>query len=175
MEKFSDLIVQRRSHRKFTDIKPTEEQVKAIMRAALMAPTSKGTHSYEFVVVDDAETLQALSNSKDRGAEFLANAPLGIVVAADPAVSDVWVEDASVAATMMLLQAEDLGLGGCWIQIRKRNDEQGNNAEENVRKILNIPEQYGICCIVAIGNKGSERKPQNEEKLLWEKVHNGKF
>lgn len=167
---FDKLIAQRRSIRKFTPEQLTEEEVKLLTRAALMAPSSKGTHSYEFCVVQDAAKLEALSHAKDRGGELLSGAPTAIVVAADPEVSDVWTEDASVASTMLLLQAEDMGLGACWVQMHNRQDEQGNDAEQNVRDILGLPQQLRIVSIIAVGHKGMERKPQNEEKLLWDKV-----
>ncbi len=175
MEKFSELIKMRRSMRKFTPDLLDPEDVKLILRAALMAPSSKGLHSWEFIVVDEREKLIQLSSSKAQGSAFLADAPLAVVVVADPAVSDVWIEDASVATTMMLLQAEDLGVGSCWIQIRNRFDVEGNPAADTVRSVLGIPENLSILSIVALGHKGMERKPFNEDRLLWEKVHLGQY
>lgn len=170
MENFSELAKVRRSMRKFTEEKITHEEQRLLMRTALMSPSSKGLHSYEFIIVEDSHKLEALSKSKDKGAEFLANAPMAVVVLASPSVSDVWIEDASVAATTLLYQAEDMGLGACWIQIRERKDEEGKDAEANVKDILGIDDERRVCCIVAVGHKGMERKPQNEERLLWEKV-----
>ena len=152
--------------RMFTKELLNPEDVKFLLRAALMAPSSKGLHSWEFVVVDEHEKLVRLAASKAQGAAFLEEAP---------AVSDVWIEDASVASTMMLLQAEDLGLGSCWIQIRDRYDVEGNPAEDNVRSILGIPENLRVLSIIALGHKGMERKPFNEDRLLWEKVHLGQY
>lgn len=157
--------------RKFTDDRVTDEELKELMRAALMAPSSKGSHCWEFAVVEDAAVLSQLSTCKQVGSAFLAEAPMAIVVLADPQVSDVWIEDASVASTMLLLQAEDLGLGACWVQIRDRQDENGVPAEEIVRRILGIPEHLRILSIVAVGRKGMERKPFNEDRLLWNKIH----
>lgn len=157
--------------RKFTDDRVTDEELKELMRAALMAPSSKGSHCWEFAVVEDAAVLSQLSTCKQVGSSFLAEAPMAIVVLADPQVSDVWIEDASVASTMLLLQAEDLGLGACWVQIRDRQDENGVPAEEIVRRILGIPEHLRILSIVAVGRKGMERKPFNEDRLLWNKIH----
>ena len=170
MENFIELVKVRRSIRKFTEEKITAEEQRQLMRAALMAPSSKGLHSYAFKVVENVQQLEALSKAKDRGGELLAGAALAIVVMADPAVSDVWIEDASVAATHLLLQAEDMGLGACWVQIRERKDLDGNDAENNVRQILGIDPSLRILCIVGVGHKGMERKPQNEDKLQWEKV-----
>lgn len=171
VEKFIDLVKTRRSMRKFTDDRVTDEELKELMRAALMAPSSKGSHCWEFAVVEDAAVLTQLSTCKQVGSAFLAEAPMAIVVLADPQVSDVWIEDASVASTMLLLQAEDLGLGACWVQIRDRQDENGVPAEEIVRRILRIPEHLRILSIVAVGRKGMERKPFNEDRLLWNKIH----
>ena len=171
MDSFSDLILRRRSMRKFTEQALRQDEVVALLRAALMAPTSKGTRAWQFVVVDDKETLVRLSQCKDKGAELIAGAPLAVVVLGDPAVSDVWIEDTSVATTYLLLQAEDLGLGACWVQVRNRSMADGKPAEEMVRSILGIPEHLRVLSIVAVGHKGMERKPFNEDNLQWEKVH----
>lgn len=171
MEKFIDLVKTRRSMRKFTNERLSDSELKELMRSALMSPSSKGSHCWEFVVVDDPDVLLQLSACKQVGSAFLAEAPMAIVVLADPQVSDVWVEDASVASTILLFQAEDMGLGACWVQIRNRANENGENAEDNVRQILGIPDHLRILSIVAVGHKGMERKPFNEERLLWDKVH----
>ena len=175
MEKFSELIRIRRSMRKFTAEELTQDEVVALLRAALMAPSSKGCHPWEFVVVDDKELLKQLAHCKEQGAELIEGAPLAVAVLADPEKSDVWVEDASVATTMMLLQAEDLGLGACWVQIRNRCMPDGKPAEERVRHALHVPERFRVLSIVAVGHKGMERKPFNEDRLLWEKVHINTF
>ena len=171
MNSFSELIQMRRSMRKFTDELLTADEAKLLLRAALMSPSSKGLHSWEFVVVEDKPALEALSQCKAQGADFLSGAPMAVVVLGDPQVSDVWIEDASVASTMILLQAEDIGLGACWVQVRERQDDSGRSAEDNVRSILGLPERWRILSIIAVGHKGMERKPFNEERLLWDKVH----
>lgn len=175
MKDFSELIKTRRSMRQFTEELLSGDDVKLLLRAGLMAPSSKGLHSYEFVVVEDKQMLQALSQSKAVGSDFLAGAPLAIVVLADPQVSDVWIEDASVAAMNILLQAEDLGLGACWIQVRDRMDAEGRPTEEIVKSLLGIPDGMRAVCMVAVGHKGMERKPQNEDRLKWERVHIGQY
>lgn len=161
--------------RKFTPEELTQDEVVALLRAALMAPSSKGTRAWQFVVVDDKDTLCHLAHCKDKGAELIEGAPLAVVVLADPTVSDVWIEDASVATTMLLLQAEDLGLGACWVQVRERSMADGKPAEEMVRAALGIPEGLRVLSIVAVGHKGMERKPFDESRLLWEKVHINRY
>ena len=121
MENFSELIKNRRSMRKFTDEELTQDQVVTLMKAALMSPSSKRSNSWQFVVIDDKEVLKELSHCKEQASSFIADAALAIVVMADPLASDVWIEDASIASIMIQLQAEDLGLGSCWVQVRERS------------------------------------------------------
>ena len=170
MKDFSELISVRRSHRKFTEEAVSEDDLRLIVRAGLIAPSSKGLHACEFVVVRDGKTIGQLSRCKAQGADFVVGAPVVIAVVGLPEVSDAWIEDGSVAATMMLLQAEDLGLGACWVQVRERLDEEGRSAEDNVKRLLGIEPDRRVLCLIALGHKGMERKPQNEERLQWGKV-----
>lgn len=161
--------------RKFTDEELTQDEVVALLKAALMAPSSKRSNCWQFVAVDDKSTLEKLSHCKSMGAAFLSEAALAIVVLADPLASDVWIEDAAVASIMVQLQAEDLGLGSCWIQVRERATATGMPSGEYVHEVLDIPLQLQVLSIIAIGHKGMERKPFNEEHLQWEKVHINKY
>ena len=65
MENFSDLIRNRRSMRKFTDEELTQDQVLTLLKAALMAPSSKRSNCWQFIVVDDKDTLEKLSFCKE--------------------------------------------------------------------------------------------------------------
>lgn len=172
---FRDLIQKRRSIRKFTNEKLTPTQVETLMRAALMSPSSKNNTPWEFVLIEDKETLQQLSTCKSHAAKLIADCALAVVVIADPLVSNVWIEDASIASLMIQLQAEDLGLGSCWVQIRSRETTDGGSSEEYVKLLLEVPPHMQVLSIIAIGNKAQERAPFEEEKLQWEKLHIEKF
>ena len=65
MKSFKDLVQLRRSHRKFTDQPLTADEVKTILRAALMSPTSKNRRAWHFVVVEDKTDLQKLADAKE--------------------------------------------------------------------------------------------------------------
>lgn len=175
MEDFSSLVAKRRSMRKFTEEKLTDGEVRLIMRAALIAPTSHHTNGWEFVAVDDPELLKALSESKDSGAAFVAEAPFAVVVLGDASVSDAWIEDCAIASIMMQLQATDLGLWSCWAHLRNRTTADGTPAAEIVHRLLGVPDKYEPLCIIAVGHNGMERKPFDEDRLQWEKVHRNKF
>ena len=171
MKSFAQLVKTRRSMRKFTDEQLSADDVATLLKSALMAPSSKGKHAWHFVVVDDRSMLEKLAMCKAQGADFLAGAAMAVVVVGNPEESDVWIEDASVASTILLYQAEDLGLGACWIQVRERYTAEGEPADNIVRYLLGIPEPLRVVSIIAVGHKGMERKPFNEDRLLWEQVH----
>ena len=153
------LIKKRRSIRLFQDKTVEQEKISRIIEAALLSPSSKNNHPWKFMVVDDKKTLLRLSDSKEHGSKFLAKTPLAIVVIADPEQSDVWIEDASITVTFMILTAQDLGLGSCWIQIRKRNHSVSLSSEKFVKDLLGIPDDLRILCLLAIGYP-AEDKPE---------------
>lgn len=171
MTSFHDLITNRRSIRSYTDEEISADDVKTIMEAALMAPTSKSSRPWQFVIVEDSARLEALSKCKEAGAMPIAKAPLAIVVAVDVEASDPWIEDAAIAATYIQLQAQDLGLGSCWIQVRGRYTDRDLESETYVQNVLDMPDTILPVAIITIGHPAEEKKPQNLEKLLWEKVH----
>ncbi len=175
MENFSELIENRRSMRKFTSDELTQEEVVALLKAGLMSPSSKRANCWQFIAVDDKEVLKKLSLCKEQSASFIADAALAIVVVADPLASDVWIEDASIASIIIQLQAEDLGLGSCWVQVRERFTAEGIPSDEYVRNLLDVPLQLQVLSVIAVGYKGMERKPFNEEHLQWEKIHINKY
>ena len=130
MTDFKTLAQMRRSHRKFTEEEIDAEDVRLILRAALMSPTSKGQRAWQFVVVDDKADLEKLSDAKEMGGQFIKSAPLAVVVLGDPVQNDCWVEDGSIAAISMQYQAEELGLGSCWVQMRGRGLSDGTSAAQ---------------------------------------------
>ena len=170
-----DILKSRRSIRKFQNKEVEKEKIDAILKSALLSPSSRSIRPWQFIAVTDGELLQQLSLCREPGPQFLAGAPLGIVVIADKGSSDVWIEDASIAATIIQLTVQDLGLGSCWIQVRERFHTEQETAEEYIRKVLGIPEQYSVECMIAIGYPAEEKKPYEENMLLYEKLHFNKF
>ena len=132
MNDFHDLLYNRRSIRKYKESEISSDSVRLILEAALASPSSKSKMPWQFVVVEDKAMLEKLSQCKEFGARPIAGAAIAIVVVLNPYESDVWVEDGSVAAFAIQLQAQDLGLGSCWIQVRERYDKDGKSAEDNV-------------------------------------------
>ncbi len=174
-ETFSKLLHQRRSIRKYKGEALAPELVKELLKAPLMAPTSKRCMSWEFIAVQDAALREQLGACRAANSAFVAKAPLVVVVAADTEKTDVWVEDASIAAAYLQLQAEALGLGSCWVQVRNRQSSETQSGEDYVRELLQIPAQYGVLCLIAIGEKREEKPAFDDTRMKWEKVHEDRF
>jgi len=172
---FFSLIQSRRSIRKFTKPPVEETKVEKLLEAALRAPSSRGFNPWEFIVVSDRPLLEKLSESKPHGSTFLKNAPLGIVVLADSEKSDVWIEDASIASIFIQLAAESMGLGSCWIQIRKRMHDRSKTAEAYVSGLLNIPKNLCVEAIIAIGYPDEKKTPHKKNELQYEKIQYNRY
>jgi len=167
---FIDLLRKRRSCRQFKDRAVEPEKIDLLIEAMLRAPSSRSLTPWKFVVVENKNTLQQLSQAKPHGAVFLKNAPLGIVVCADPEKCDVWIEDCSIAAILLHLEATDLDLGSCWIQIRKREHDNRKSAETYVADILGLKEGLVVEAIIAIGYPEKESTGHPDSSLLRDLV-----
>lgn len=165
-----DIFFNRRSTRKFLNQKIEEGQIKKLLTAALLSPSSKGSRPWEFIVVDDPALLEILAMSKPHGASLLKHAPLAIIIAGDKTKSDVWVEDCSIASIFIQLEAEALGLGSCWVQINRRYFDDEITSNEYIHQHFNIPERLEVLSVVGIGYKAIERPPLSNSDLLWDKV-----
>lgn len=175
MQDFNTLLVNRRSYRKYLDEPLSGDIVQLILEAALLSPTSKNRHSWEFIAVEDKEVLEKLSKCKSHSAEMIKKAALAVVVLGNPLETDAWIEDASIAAINMQLQAEELEIGSCWVQVRNREYSETITSGEYISDILEIPMPLEVLCIISFGKKEKPRSPNNVDNLLWEKIHIGKY
>ncbi|WP_350345148.1 nitroreductase family protein [Proteinivorax tanatarense] len=169
-----ELLINRRSVRSFKETPIERKKVETLIKAALLSPSSKNKRPWEFIIVDDKKMLERLSKSKTNGSTFLKNAPMAFVVVADSEVSDVWVEDASIASITLQYTAETLNLGSCWVQIRNRTNEKGAS-EQYVQQLLNIPKNKQVESIIAIGYPDEKKKTYSEDQLLYEKIYKGRY
>ena len=170
-----ELLLKRRSIRRFKDKNVEQEKIHLIESACLTAPSSKKRQPWEFVVVDDKVLLERLSEAREHGSRFLKGAPLAFVVLADPDKSDVWIEDAVIAALLIQLESEYVGLGSCWIQIRDRQGISAETAEEHVQSILGIPGNLKVECIIAVGYPDEHKPAYTFEDLLVHRVHHNQY
>lgn len=168
-------LMQRRSIRKYQTRPVESEKIENILKSGLLSPSSKSRRPWAFVVVEDPAMLEKMGEARGLHSAFIAGAPLGIVVTVDPEKCDVWIEDASITAILMQLQAHELGLGSCWIQIRERMHSEEQTASEYIQKLLDIPQNHQVLCMLAIGYSDEEKKAYTEAHLKREKIHYKKY
>ncbi len=147
---FIELLKKRRSIRNFLDKPVEKEKIEQLMEILQYLPSSRSFYPTEFIVVDDKEIMKKLSNCREHGTSSLETAPVAIIAIADSQKSDVWIEDASIASTFLMLSAVDLGLASCWIQIRKRK-KGAVSSDGIISDLLDIPPKYSVQSIIVVG------------------------
>lgn len=170
-----ELVRKRRSIRSYSGEPIERSTLDLLVETVLRAPSSRNINPCEFIVVDDAGLLQQLSTAKHHGSNFLKGAAAGIVVCADETKSDVWVEDCSIAAILVQMVAQPLGLGSCWIQIRKRPHGPGTSAEAYVQGLLGLPGHLRVACIISLGHPAEKRRPLAASQLQYGKVAHNRY
>ena len=169
------ILAKRRSVRKFLPEVPSREVLLDIVRDALTAPSSRNMHTTRFMIVDDRETLDKLAEMRDYGSSFLTDAPAAIVVMGDTTKTDLWRENCAISTTMLQLSIVDHGLASCWVHVggrpRLQKEPEGEQAEEYLRSFLDIPGEWSIECVVALGYSDFEPKPlpewDSESCIIW--------
>ena len=162
-----ELMRNRRSIRKFLD-KPIEPiKMDSILECALRSPSSMGRQPWKIIVVQDKNLLDKLSWAKPSGGFFVKEAAVAYVVAGYPQITPIWIEDCSIVSTVIQLEAESLGLGSCWVQIRGRMHDDDTSASDNIKSVLELDTDCEVLCIIAVGYKGENK--QGREDVPYEK------
>ena len=165
-----ELLRSRRSIRQYLDRAIEPEKLELLKEAVLRSPSSRNIDPWEFIFIDDRDLLARLGVCKPHGAQFLAHAPLGIVVCGDSDASDVWIEDCSIASILVQMAAQSMGLGSCWVQVRNRRYNDQASSEQYVQDLLHIPEPVKVESIIAVGYPAEQREPVPKESLKSAKV-----
>ena len=169
------ILASRRSTRKFLEHAVEKEKLQRIVDMALTAPSSRNTRSTRLWVVTDKGQLQTISEMRDYGAAFVKNAPAAILVMGDKSKSDLWLDNCAITATILQMAVVDEGLASCWVHVNdrpvKKDEPEGEKADDFLRRELQIPEQYGILCAVAFGYSDFQPAPlpvyEGEERVKW--------
>uniref|UniRef100_UPI003217D9FD nitroreductase family protein n=1 Tax=uncultured Draconibacterium sp. TaxID=1573823 RepID=UPI003217D9FD len=170
-----ELLRKRRSIRRYTNKAIEAQKVELLKEAVLRSPSSKNINPWEFIFVDDRELILKLKACKPHGITPLSTAPLAVVICADKTKNDVWVEDCSIASVLLQLTAQTLGLGSCWIQVRKRWYSNEVSSEQYIQNVLHIPENFKVLSIVTVGYAETERAGKSFDELQSEKIRMNGF
>lgn len=160
-----NIMAKRRSVRKYRNEPLKPEELDSILTAALLAPTSMNRKPCSFYAVTDREVLAQLAGIKKAGGAFVKDAAAAVVVFGDEAKADTWLEDTSIALSFMMLEAQSLSIGSCWVQVYLRKGADESDAEENLRKIFGVPSSYRISGILSLGYPADDPKAYNIDAL----------
>lgn len=169
-----EIIKKRRSIRKYQP-KPVEDgKLNEILKAAMFAPSSMHRRPWEFIIVKDKPTKEKLSQATPY-ASFAKKAPLVLILCANQTSDPRWVEDLSIAAAHIYLEATNQGLGTCFIQIRDAKTPGGEGAEEYVRNLIKVPKRIRVLCLMPLGYPAEQKEEHSDLEFEKEKIHWERF
>ena len=161
-------LITRRSIRKYTGEKVTDEMIMQILEAGMYAPSAVNRQPWHFIIIRSKETFRKIMNIHPY-AGMLENADVAILVCGDTKLEHgpgYWVVDCSAATENMLLAIHGLGLGGVWVGIHPRE-----HRKDAMKKLLNLPGHVQPCALIVCGWP-AESKPQpqrfKKDKIHWE-------
>ena len=171
-------IITRRSIRKYTKKPVSEEIITQLLESARLAPSGSNTQPWHFIIVRSESTRIKIAEIS-HNQKWMVSAPVHIVCVADIRcrISDdiqisinedspqmevkQIIRDTSIAAEHIVLEAENLGLGACWVAWF---------TQEEIRPALNIPSDKFVVSILTIGY--TEEQPiARPRKKLEEFIH----
>ena len=169
MNNFIDVILGRRSIRKFTEQPVSEEILHTLLEAGMAGPSAMNAQPWEFVVINDPNLLREFHNTLLFAKQ---NYTAMICVCGSRRVQKTkagdrfWVQDCSAATENILLAATALGLGSVWIGVYPITIYI-----RQVRKILNLPEDVTPLSLIALGYPAEKKEPRTqyeEGRVHWQ-------
>ena len=171
-----DLLRHRKSVRDFLDRPVEREKIMTCLEAARLAPSACNSQPWRFIVVDDTQLKNKLCNAAFSGIysrnSFCKKAPVIVVIISERSrfLAEIggmfrglkyYLIDIGIAGEHFILQAEDLGLGTCWI---------GWFNEKAVKSVLNIPQRKKIDLLIALGYYDREKLPPEHGREPIDKI-----
>lgn len=162
-----EVLRKRRSVRKFTEEPVSEEMIDELLHAAMSGPSACNKRPWEFYVVTNENTLEALK-SASRFTKM--SAKLAIIVCGNLSralplgMAEYWIQDCSAATENILLRGTDLGLGAVWCGIHPQK-----RAMKKVRELLGLTDKLVPLNIIYIGHP--EEEPEARDQYEENRVH----
>ena len=144
-----EVILTRRSVRRYRGSAVPQESVDTLLRAAMAAPSAGDQQPWRFVVVQDEERLRELAAAEPHG-RMIAQAALAVVVCADLGRvrhDGFWIQDCAAATENLLLAAHALGLGAVWVGTYPREDRV-----KSVGEVVGLSDPLLAFAVVAVGD-----------------------
>ncbi len=156
-----EAIKTRRSVRSYKSDPVPEEKLNKVLEAGRLAPSARNGQDWKFIIVRDEKKRKELARAAHNQA-FVGEAPI-VIAAVSLEPEDVmpcqvptYAVDLAIAVDHMTLQAVAEGLGTCWI---------GAFSQEDVKQILNIPENYKVAILLVLGFPSDTPGPKTRKEL----------
>ena len=171
-----ELIKHRKSVREFLDVPVEREKIMMCLEAARLAPSESNSQPWRFIVVDDRELKNRLCDAAFGGIYwfngFCKTAPVMVSIISEKSkflarIGEMfrglkyYLIDIGIACKHCVLEAEDLGLGTCWI---------GWFNERGVKSVLKIPRRKKIDILIALGYYDREKLGPEHDREPMDKI-----
>ena len=159
-------IFTRRSIRKYTGESIDDEQLREIIKAGMNAPSGMNQQPWQFWVIDDKAIIDQLLAISPHW-KPLASAGQGLVVCGDLSINNdpqYLFVDGAAATQNILLQAESMGYGTCWLGVAP-----GQERIDGIRSVLDLPEYHLPVSLIALGVKDEKKDVNN--RFMSERIH----
>jgi len=163
-------IRSRRSIRRFTSEPVPDDAIKALLEAAMSAPSAGNQQPWEFVVIKDRAVLDKIPDVHPH-AQMCRQAPAAIVVCGNlerDTHRGFWVQDCAAATQNILIAATDQGLGSVWCGVHPREDRVSG-----LRNLLNLPDHVIPLALIPIGHPAEKKAPS--ERFDPARIHYDKW
>lgn len=148
-----ETIRTRRSIRKYLDKPVSEDRIRTLLEAAMMAPSAGNQQDWAFVVIDDRKLLDKIP-AVHPFSKMVLQAPVAILVCGDlskEAHKGYWQQDCAAATQNILLAARALGLGTVWLGVYPRQERV-----DGLRQLLDLPDHVMPLALVPVGYPAEE-------------------
>ncbi len=163
---FQEIILKRRSIRKFTDRKVDSETRIAILKAAMYAPSAVNKQPWHFIIIDEKSVKEKIMEIHPYSKMF-ETADFGILVCGDLNAQHgpgYWIADCGAATENILLSSTALGLGSCWVGVYPREERM-----KLFKEYFRLPDHIEAFSLIAIGYPAEEKKMP--ERFSPEKIY----
>jgi len=167
----NEIIKKRKSIRQY-DAKGvvTDEQIKTLLEAAMLAPSACNLRPWEFIVVKNRSELDKIVEFH-RFAKMIKDAQVAIIVIGKPDIQKgkpgdgMWQHDCGAVVQNILLQATEMGLGTCWCGLHPNEGYM-----QQTRELFKIEKTDMPFCVIAVGVPAEDfgsRGFYEESKVKW--------
>ncbi len=164
-------IYLRRSVRKYRKDKVSEDIVKKLLHAAMVAPSALNEQPWEFIVVDDEEILNKISQFSNHSS-FVKTAPLAVVVLAnlDKVKSTLYTQDLAACTQNLMLEAASFKLGTCWLGTYPKSDRMGY-----IKELFNLPDNIEPFSVIVVGYPEDENSFKEVDRFNENVIHKNRW